>query len=207
MAPSACRRSVNAQRAAASSCGTPSSAGRACCSVLPSAPITRTQALGASACAGSAGWPCGAAAVPASVAAPASSSSAAELSATSDSQLSTSCDRRCCRRRTSPRLPCSTRCRPSFLRAAVQLRPPRSTPRTMRSITPAIADASATGVICSVRSACSQRPRATAWANSAAALASVSKARSATRSIKRWARSGKALAAGAAPDSSRYARS
>jgi hypothetical protein len=49
------------------------------------------------------------------------------------SQLLISWVRRCCRRRVA-RLPASTRWMPSLRRAEVQLRPPRSMPRTIRSI-------------------------------------------------------------------------
>ena len=75
----------------------------------------------------------------ASTATDAAGASTTTGAAGSASQLATSCVRRCCNRRASLRLPSSTRCRLSFLRAEVQPRLPRSRPRTMRSISSAIA--------------------------------------------------------------------
>ena len=141
VAPSVWMRRPAAASASAISTAEASRSGSAC----PAVPASATTTRGHSPAPGSPSDISGAGALagPAGAASGSSSSGAGSVSTPvsgrSSAQLAASWLRRCCRRLASLRLPASTRCRLSFLRAAVQCRPPRSTPRTSFSISVASA--------------------------------------------------------------------
>jgi hypothetical protein len=138
-------------------------------------------------------------------------------SATSPSHDATSCFMRWCKRAMSLRLASSTRCRLSFLRAAVHWRPPRSRPRASFSMVCAQPWASATwdSAARSTRPrAASQSARCIVCANSSRWVPS-SNRRAAMRSYTLRAlglgatgagAAGAGASAGAAPPSSAQAR-